>query len=417
MKDSFYLAFEDRFRGSRELIKSRLSVYLPFVEPLKAIYQDRKAVDLGCGRGEWLGLLEAEGFEAQGVDLDEAMLDACISEGLSAIKTDAVEYLQKLQDESVVVVSGFHIIEHIPFESLQILVSEAFRVLKPGGLLILETPNPENLMVTATEFYLDPTHRRPVPPQLLCFLAEYNNFQRIKLLRLQESSSLCSSVDLRVTDVFFGVSPDYAVVAQKSAPIEQLKLFDQAFDKEHGLTIDELAQRYAKIDQELIAYERERWDWWEREWNREKARIEEINRLRSAADSLNRELQSVYASRSWRITAPLRSAFCVLLGIRQKLSRIPQSIQKRAMHLRSSAFALMIHFATAHPSLRAKIRALAHRVPRFEAWLYRSVLSEGCESGMHMSSQAALHISDLPVHARCVYVDLKAAIEQKKRCN
>jgi len=110
-----------------------------FVKPLKAIYEDRKVVDLGCGRGEWLELMEEEGFEAHGVDLDEEMLTACQSAGLSATKEDAVEHLKKLPDESAVVVSGFHIIEHIPFDSLQILVHEAFRVLKPGGLLILDT--------------------------------------------------------------------------------------------------------------------------------------------------------------------------------------------------------------------------------------------------------------------------------------
>jgi SAM-dependent methyltransferase len=394
---SFYRAFEDRFRGSRELVKSRLSVYLPFVVPLKAIYEECKVIDLGCGRGEWLELMADEEFEAHGVDIDDTLLAVCSGEGLSVTRADAVEYLQKLQDESVVVVSGFHIIEHIPFESVQILVSEAFRVLKPGGLLILETPNPENLMVTTTEFYLDPTHRKPVPSKLLCFLAEYNNFYRIKLLRLQESPSLYGLDDLRVTDVFFGVSPDYAVVAQKSAPEEQLRLFDQAFGKEYGLTIDELALRYTQKDQKLIAYERERWAWWEGEWNIEKARIEElngqINHWRSSADNLNRELQTVYASRSWRITGPLRSAFCMLLRIRKKLSRILQYVQQSV------------------------ILPLVQRVPPLKAWIYRSASSTGSDSAMQLSSGATLDISGLPLHSRCVYADLKAAIEQKRSRN
>jgi O-antigen chain-terminating methyltransferase len=39
----------------------------------------------------------------------------------------------------------------------------------PGGLLILETPNPENLVVGACTFWYDPTHIRPLPPAMMRF--------------------------------------------------------------------------------------------------------------------------------------------------------------------------------------------------------------------------------------------------------
>jgi hypothetical protein len=51
-------------------------------------------------------------------------------------------------------------------------------VLQPGGLLIMETPNPENLVVGANTFYLDPSHERPIPPPLLAFAAEHAGFAR-----------------------------------------------------------------------------------------------------------------------------------------------------------------------------------------------------------------------------------------------
>ncbi|MGD0275346.1 MAG: hypothetical protein ABSB79_04695 [Syntrophales bacterium] len=137
IKTNFYRAFEDRHRGSLELIKSRLRVYLPFVDPLCSFSAEVKAVDLGCGRGDWLELSQESGFDAQGVDLDDSML-----------------------------------------------VAETLRILIPGCLLILETPNPENIIVGTTNFYPDPTHQRSIPPLLLAFLPEHYEVERVKILRL-----------------------------------------------------------------------------------------------------------------------------------------------------------------------------------------------------------------------------------------
>jgi len=417
--ESFYCAFEDRFRGPRELIKSRLRVYLPFVLPLKTIYEERKIVDIGCGRGEWLELMDENGFEAHGVDLDEGMIAACNAKGLSVVKDEAVLHLKKHQDESMAVISGFHIIEHIPFDAQRKLISEAYRVLKPGGLLILETPNPENISVGANSFYLDPTHLRPVSPQLLYFLVEYYGFARIKLLRLQESSSLSHTENVRVMDIFVGISPDYAVVAQKSAQKEQLGLFDAAFNKEYGLTMDDLAMRYERKNQEQIAYERERWQWLESEWNAAKARIEDlngqINHWKAVADSSNQELQTVYASRSWRITMPLRAAFCKLHRLRKNLSSIPHIIKSGIKGLLVSMMAHVVHFAIAHPALKAWAMVLVRKIPSIETWLRRFTQSWGCGTEYLISSGVPLQHSDLSPQARRIYADLKAAIEMNRR--
>ena len=167
----FYRAFEDRYRGSRELIGQRLEAYLPFIQPLPVIYQPANAVDLGCGRGERLELLQGAGFVPQGIDLDACMLAACTERGLPATQGDAIAHLKSLADQSQCIVSGFHIAEHMAFDDLETLVIHSMRVLKPGGLLILETPNPENVVVGACNFFLDPTHLRPIPPLLLSFLS------------------------------------------------------------------------------------------------------------------------------------------------------------------------------------------------------------------------------------------------------
>ena len=88
----FYRAFEDIHRGSRELILDRLAVYLPFLEPLKVLEANPAAIDLGCGRGEWLELIISAGFSALGVDLDEGMLDGCRAHGLPAEHNDCLLY-------------------------------------------------------------------------------------------------------------------------------------------------------------------------------------------------------------------------------------------------------------------------------------------------------------------------------------
>lgn len=288
---NFYRAFEEKHRGTRELIKSRLRVYLPFIEPLRGFCGADKAVDLGCGRGEWLELLQEAGFDAQGVDLDDGMLAACRERKLKVQVGDAVAFLKGLPEASHAVVSGFHLAEHIPFADLQVLVAEALRVLMPGGLLILETPNPENIVVGTTNFYLDPTHQRPIPPQLLSFLSEYCGFKKVKTLRLQESVGLSSGKVPTLLDVLNGVSPDCAVVAQKGAVPERMKLFDTAFEKNYGLSLETLAQQY-------------------------EARIAMAEaKARQAEAGLN----AVYNSRSWRWTALLRWTGGKLLIIRDKL--------------------------------------------------------------------------------------------------
>ena len=175
-QNNFYKAFEDQHRGSREVIKSRLSVYVPFIKKIQAAHPNATALDLGCGRGEWLELLQDNQLTASGIDLDDGMLSACRSRGLNVQTGDAIAHLKSLPADSLSIVSGFHIAEHLSLDDLQTLIKEALRTLKPAGLLILEAPNTENLVVGTSSFYLDPTHQRPLPSALLSFLVGYLGF-------------------------------------------------------------------------------------------------------------------------------------------------------------------------------------------------------------------------------------------------
>jgi hypothetical protein len=307
MTNSFYRAFEDRYRGSRELIKSRLRAYLPFVEPLRAFREHCKAIDLGCGRGEWLELMKEIGVDAVGVDVDETMLAACRELGLPTETGDAIACLKALSDESMMVVSSFHVVEHIPFPSLQALVQDALRVLKPGGLLILETPNPENIVVATTNFYLDPTHQRPIPPLLLSFLPEYYGFDKVKTVRLQEPRPLSQLQPPTLLDVLSGASMDFAVVAQKRPDLVELSgVLDGVFEAEYGIDLDTLAMRYdegmsAKLNEILSRTDRAA------EFEaRAQAATAELAQMKQEFAALTAQLDAILNSASWRLTAPFR---------------------------------------------------------------------------------------------------------------
>lgn len=315
----FYRAFEERFYAPRNVIKTLRMQYLPYVSELAKIYPGAPIFDVGCGRGEWLELMQSEGFKPFGVDLDEGMLSACLEQGLSVAKGDAISYLQTLDDESQAVISAFHVVEHIEFEQLQTLVFEALRVLKPGGLLIMETPNPENIEVATRNFYLDPTHQRPVTPMLLGFLPEFHGFSRVTTVRLQEKSDIHTRGDIKLTDVLTAVSPDYAVIAQKTASPDILNLFSEIFSKRKGVDLHNLANRYdRRLDDFMSAHHetKQSVDHLRAETKQAEHQLRtDIEAIRAEIKKLNMNLAAAQQecidlrkSISWRITAPLRGA-------------------------------------------------------------------------------------------------------------
>jgi SAM-dependent methyltransferase len=221
-----YEEFEVAFRGSRESVRERQKAYLDDVLLLRAL--KAPVLDLGCGRGEWLELLRDHGVEAYGVDMNERFVDENRERGLDVRHEDALEHLRGLPESSVAAVTAFHLIEHLELELLLDLVDEALRALRPGGLLLFETPNPTNLDVGASTFHIDPTHRKPVHPLWLEFLLTTRGFVDVELRYLNPSREVkvpVPSVDgddpelLRTLAdaVFFGPR-DYGALARKSTP-------------------------------------------------------------------------------------------------------------------------------------------------------------------------------------------------------
>lgn len=173
-------ALDEAFRGPRAVIEERARAYVADL----ARTPGGRVVDLGSGRGELLGVLQDAGIEAYGVDTSVEAVAACRARGLEARQEDALAHLASLPDGSLGAVTALHLVEHLPAEALVELLGLAARALAPGGLLLLETPNPENLVVAASSFWLDPTHRRPLPPDLLAFLVGARGFDGIEIRRL-----------------------------------------------------------------------------------------------------------------------------------------------------------------------------------------------------------------------------------------
>ncbi len=182
MPADLYVDFEAHFRGSREEIRQRLAANIPRFKAVAALFSE-PVLDLGCGRGEWLQLLQESGIAAVGVDSNPSMVQCCLDAGLQASVGDGLAYLQGLPDHSLAGLTAFHVIEHVPLDVLVRLIDEARRVVRPGGIVLFETPNPENLIVGACNFYTDPTHRNPLPPALVAFLLEARGFIRVEIER------------------------------------------------------------------------------------------------------------------------------------------------------------------------------------------------------------------------------------------
>jgi SAM-dependent methyltransferase len=178
--DLLYRAFEDRHRGSIEVIRDRQRG--DYLELLGGLPDDGlPIVDLGCGRGELVELLHEAGHVALGVDSNTGQVHELLGDAAAAerfVESDLFDWLDGREDGSCRAVVSMHVVEHLPLDLQVRLVFEAHRVLAPGGVLVLETPNALSLSTAATNFWVDPTHERPVHPLFLEFLAREAGFPR-----------------------------------------------------------------------------------------------------------------------------------------------------------------------------------------------------------------------------------------------
>lgn len=178
-----YADFEQRFRGSREQVETRLKKYLP-------VFSGRAEIlDIGCGRGEFLELLAAAGHRGVGIDLSDSMLDMAREKGLACHKQDALAFLKNRPDASLDGIFSSQVIEHFQPEYLRRVVSESFRTLRPGSPLLLETINPLSLFALSRIYFLDPTHCQPLHPEYMRYLLANSGFADVEIIFTAEPES------------------------------------------------------------------------------------------------------------------------------------------------------------------------------------------------------------------------------------
>jgi len=215
--DALYLAIEDRFRGSRALIADRLAAYVPLLAGNGTVTPAKPVLDLGAGRGEFVAVLGAAGLAARGVDANAVAVAEGRMRDLPVETGDLFDVLGAAPAASFGAVTAIHVIEHLPFEGVVGLIRESLRVLVPGGILLLETPNPSNLLVAAKTFYYDPTHRAPVPAELTQLVVEALGFTEVRILELHPADAARvndpSPLGTRFDELFAGPQ-DYAIVAR-----------------------------------------------------------------------------------------------------------------------------------------------------------------------------------------------------------
>jgi O-antigen chain-terminating methyltransferase len=465
--DDFYRALEDRFRGSRDMIKARQSVYLPVVEALLQRVP-KKIIDIGCGRAEWLELLAGRGLTAVGLDLNDEFVAKGQQAGLSVIKGDATDYLGQQPDQSYALVSAFHVVEHLGFEKLLTFMKEAHRVLDDGGAMLLETPNPANLVVGACNFYLDPTHERPIPSILLSFAAEFSGFERVvvvpvnrdflqndlELLPTEMSGASVVNKVVSALDQNFMQAPDYAIIAFKKADNESIAIAETLvtpsalpISQKETEDVNALFARVLEAEKERAAlqakvelaaaeaaYLKDRAARSEERLREARLRAEADLRAskeqaRARASELEAQLQraqvraataedtahraqqhvaAMMASTSWRLSSPVRAGGLTIRKIGRSKAAVNRLARLGLLHAAA--------YVRCRPVLRQRIANVLSRMPRVRAGLIKMAGFDAIQGVVTGAAMPAVESIDrLTARGRKVHADLLSALNARTK--
>ena len=214
-----YVKFEEKFRGKEEEVKEKLRLYLPILQDVLSKFKGEniEAVDLGCGRGEWLEILRERGIDPLGVEINDIFVRRLTEKGFQVFKEDLFDFLKRAEDESFHLVTAFHVIEHVDIKRRTEFLREVLRVLKKGGVFIVETPNPRNILVGSGDFYRDPSHVIPLFPDTLQYLGEIIGFSKSQSYFIKDNESLLEIEKYRFNSLedYISVSRDFSWIGVK----------------------------------------------------------------------------------------------------------------------------------------------------------------------------------------------------------
>ena len=243
MDSDYYLDFENKFRGDRKEILNIFSSYEPLIETVIEGKSSPILIDVGCGRGEWLQRCQNKFYKSIGIESDTYMAKLCRDYGLSVIEGDAIDELSKFEANSISVITIFHVIEHLEFNKLQKMIGECHRILSDDGILIMETPSIDNLIVSTKTFYIDHTHINHINPEAISFHLEKAGFNKVKYYYIN-GGPLQDSHPLKITRILNGVAQDLCIISTKNHDLSEKIFSDNLQWKSHlniGLTLFEAA--------------------------------------------------------------------------------------------------------------------------------------------------------------------------------
>jgi len=191
--DALYRGFEDRFRGSIDEVRAKQRMHVPVF----ADAGNGTVLDIGCGRGEFLALLKEARITGRGVDTNHAMIAEARARGLDAVEGDALDYLSSLPDASLAGAIASQVIEHLPPTYVVALLATAFKKLRPGAPIVLETINPACWLGFFSSYLRDFTHVWPAHPETLQYLMQASGFNRVEIKYTEQAPD---AVRMRVVD-------------------------------------------------------------------------------------------------------------------------------------------------------------------------------------------------------------------------
>lgn len=175
--DLYYLLFENVFYN-HDVVKNKQKVYLPYIQEIKA--KSLPWLDIGCGRGEFLNILKSNDIDCKGVEINTLEYDILVKNGFNVVNQDAVSLLSKTKNKFLGI-SALQVIEHLDYNYLHEMLKLSFEKIEDGGMIILETINPRNVLGLAN-FYMDETHKRPIPAEMVAFLLEWYGFKNVVIV-------------------------------------------------------------------------------------------------------------------------------------------------------------------------------------------------------------------------------------------